>query len=57
MKGIRFLTIAICVACFLIGYLAYLGTSYIFDFVRHDVSPCQQSFELCDQQNASAQSR
>lgn len=57
MKGIRVLTIAICIACFLIGYLAYLGTAYIFDFLRHEAVTCQVSLELCDQESVAPEAR
>ena len=47
MKGLPILAIAVCIACFFIGYLAYLGTAYIAGFFVDRIDPCQYSIELC----------
>ena len=49
MKGIRVLTVAVCICCFLIGYLAYLGTSFFFDFFKGQIDPCENQMNVCSQ--------
>lgn len=57
MKGNTFLAIAVCVACFLIGYLAYLSVAEIVGFVFDNTSACERSFQNCNQQNSTTQYR
>ena len=44
------LAIAICIACFLIGYLTYLGLMFFVDFFVSQANPCNNSIEVCAQQ-------
>jgi|GEM_PF-3380920 len=57
MKGNTILAIAVCVACFLIGYLAYLSVAEIVGFVFDNTSACERSFQNCNQQNSTTQYR
>ncbi len=50
MKGNTILAIAVCVACFLIGYLAYLSVTEIVGFVFDNTSACERSLQDCTQQ-------
>ncbi len=50
MKGTTALAIAVCIACFLIGYLTYLGLMLFVDFFIDRVDPCRNSIEVCSQQ-------
>ena len=52
MKGTTALAIAVCIACFLIGYLTYLGLMLFVDFFIDRVDPCRNSIEVCSQQPA-----
>jgi hypothetical protein len=50
MKGTSALAIAVCIACFFIGYLTYLGAMLFVDFFEGQIKPCQYTMELCSQQ-------
>ena len=50
MKGTSALAIAVCIVCFFIGYLTYLGAMFFVDFIEAQFDPCQNSGELCSQQ-------
>ena len=47
MKGLSVLAVAICLACFFIGYLAYLATTLIVDAVMPQVQSCQDAPSGC----------
>ncbi|MGD9590160.1 MAG: hypothetical protein AB7Q37_12525 [Pyrinomonadaceae bacterium] len=49
MKGTKILTIAVCLCCFLIGYFAYLSTTYIVDYFKAQVDPCESGVSVCTQ--------
>ena len=51
MKGTSVLAIAVCIACFLIGYLTYLGLMLFVDFFIGQLDPCRNSIEVCSQQS------
>lgn len=55
MKGTTALAIAVCIACFLIGYLFYLGLMFFADFFVNEVDPCRNSIEVCSQRRAGSQ--
>jgi len=50
MKGTTALAVAVCIACFLIGYLTYLGLMFFVDFFTGQINPCRTSVEVCVQQ-------
>jgi hypothetical protein len=50
MKGTSALAIAVCIACFLIGYLFYLGLTFFINFFADQIDPCWNSVEVCSQQ-------
>ena len=50
MKGTSALAIAVCITCFLIGYMFYLGVMLFLDFFVDRVDPCRNSVEVCSQQ-------
>jgi hypothetical protein len=50
MKGTSALAIAVCIACFFIGYLTYLGLMFFVDFFMGQIDPCQNSVEVCSHQ-------
>ena len=49
MKGTSILAIAVCIFCFFLGYLTYLGAMFFVDFVIGQVNPCQHPTEICAQ--------
>lgn len=49
MKGTSALAIGVCIACFFIGYMTYLGLMYFVDFFIDQVDPCQNSVQVCAQ--------
>lgn len=51
MKGNSALAIAVCLACFLIGYLAYVAATFLVGVFVEQIKPCQDSVEVCAQQN------
>ncbi len=53
MKGTSALAIAVCIVCFFIGYLTYLGTMFFVDFLMSRFDPCQNSIQVCSQQERS----
>ena len=55
MKGTTALAVAVCIACFLIGYLAYLGLMFFVDFFMGQVDPCWNSVEVCSHHRAGGQ--
>ena len=57
MKGSTILAIAVCAACFLIGYLAYLSVTEIVGFVFDNTNACERSLQDCSQQNSTTQYR
>lgn len=57
MKGTSALAIAVCIFCFFIGYLAYLGAMYFVDFMMSRFDPCKNSVEVCSQQQIEAEAR
>ena len=50
MKGTSALAIAVCITCFLLGYLTYLAVTLFVDFFVGRVNPCRNSIEVCSQQ-------
>jgi hypothetical protein len=50
MKGTTALAVAVCIACFLIGYLTYLGLMFFIDFFSGQIDPCRNTVEVCAQQ-------
>ena len=50
MKGTSALAIAVCIACFLIGYLTYTAAMFFVDFFMGRIDPCQNSVQVCSQQ-------
>ena len=57
MKGNSALAIAVCIACFLIGYLAYLSAAFFVDLFIERAVPCQNTAEVCAQQERSPKDR
>ena len=57
MKGESILAIAVCLVCFLIGYLAYLGTSYFVELIFQNAALCERNVDGCTQENRQPQSR
>ena len=53
MKGTTALAIGICIVCFLIGYLTYLGLMIFVDFFVGEANPCRNTIEVCSQQQTS----
>jgi len=53
MKGNTILAIAVCVACFLIGYLAYLSVTEIVGFVFDNTNACERTLQDCTQQRSN----
>jgi len=47
MKGTSILAVAVCVVCFFLGYLAYLGAILLVDFMASRVEPCKNMIEAC----------
>ncbi|HKP69216.1 MAG TPA: hypothetical protein VJV05_08030 [Pyrinomonadaceae bacterium] len=52
MKGTTALAVAVCIACFLIGYLSYLGLMFFVDFFKDQIDPCRNSVQMCSQPEA-----
>ena len=52
MKGTTALAVAVCIACFLIGYLSYLGLMFFVDFFKDQIDPFRNTVEVCSQQQA-----
>jgi hypothetical protein len=50
MKGTSALAIAVCIACFFIGYLSYLAVMFFVDLLAGQVDPCQNSVQVCSEQ-------
>lgn len=50
MKERATLAIAVCVICFLIGYLAFLGTMIFVEFLESRMSPCQTQIRICSEE-------
>lgn len=57
MKGNTILAIAVCLTCFLIGYLAYLSVAEIVEFIFDNTSACEKSLQSCTNQSITTQSR
>ena len=51
MKGTTALAVAVCIACFLIGYLSYLALMSFVDFFVDRVDPCRNSVQVCAPQH------
>ncbi|KXK05309.1 MAG: hypothetical protein UZ17_ACD001000734 [Acidobacteria bacterium OLB17] len=49
MKGNTVLAIAVCVACFLLGYLAYVSVTEIVGFVLDNSTACERPLQGCSQ--------
>ncbi len=47
MKGTSALTVAVCIVCFFIGYLTYLGATLMVDFMMDRMAPCENRIEAC----------
>jgi len=47
MKGTSALTVAVCIICFFIGYLTYLGATLLVDFMIGRMAPCETRIEAC----------
>ena len=50
MKGTTALAIAVCIACFFIGYLSFLAAAFFVDFFAGQLDPCRNSVAVCYQQ-------
>ena len=57
MKGTSALAVAVCIACFLIGYLSYLGMMFFVDLFLGQIDPCQNSVQVCSPHQAGTQSK
>ena len=57
MKGESILAIAVCLACFLLGYLAYVCTTYFTELLFQNSAQCERSVEGCSQQEQPPRSR
>lgn len=57
MKGNSALAIAVCIACFLIGYLAYLSAAFLVDLFVERAVPCHNTVEVCAQQERAPKDR
>lgn len=49
MRGSSWLAIAVCVACFLIGYLTYVAAGLFVGFFIERAAPCQYTAQACAQ--------
>jgi len=52
MKGTSILAVAVCVVCFFLGYLAYLGAILLVDFMASRVAFCKNMIEACSPQGS-----
>lgn len=50
MRGTSWLAIAVCIACFLIGYLTYVAAGLFVGFIIQRAAPCQYTVQTCSQQ-------
>ena len=53
MKGTTALAVAVCIVCFFIGYLTYLGAMFFIDFLIGRIDPCQNSIQQCSTRSAA----
>lgn len=49
MRGKPLLAVAVCLLCFVFGYLAYLGTTILVDSVKSRVVTCLDPERECGQ--------
>ncbi|MEO5858184.1 MAG: hypothetical protein ABIR33_04460 [Pyrinomonadaceae bacterium] len=56
MKGSSAFAIAVCIACFLIGYLTYTAASFFIDFFVERAVPCN-TVQACAQQERTPKDR
>ena len=52
MKGTTALAIAVCIACFFIGYLSFLAVTFFVDYFVGQLDLCRNSVAVCSQQQA-----
>ncbi len=57
MKGRSVLAVAICLVCFIIGYLTYLATTLFVDSVKSKVVSCFDPERGCGQRETEPKSR
>ena len=57
MRGTSWFAIAVCVACFLIGYLTYLAAAFFVDFFMERAAPCQYTAQACSEHEATPKAR
>jgi hypothetical protein len=57
MRGSSWLAIAVCTACFLIGYLTYVAADLVVDFFIERAAPCQFTGQACAQQETPQKDR
>lgn len=57
MKGNSILAVGVCVACFLIGYLAYVSVANILEFVIANVPSCEYAIQGCSPPERSSELR
>ena len=57
MKGRSVLAVAVCLVCFIIGYLTYLATTLFVDAVKSKVVSCLDLERGCGQRETDAKSR
>jgi len=51
MIGRSTLAVAICMACFFMGYLFYVAVTMIAGFFISETDTCQNTVAVCSQQN------
>lgn len=57
MKGNSILAVGVCVACFLIGCLAYVSVANILEFVSMNVPSCEYAIQGCSPPERSSELR
>ena len=57
MKGKSVLAVAVCLACFIIGYLTYLATTLFVDAVKSKIVSCLDPEKGCGQRETEPKSR
>ncbi|MCC7307556.1 MAG: hypothetical protein IT173_08315 [Acidobacteria bacterium] len=57
MKGNSILAVGVCVACFLIGCLAYVSIANILAFVSANISSCEYVIQGCSPPERSSELR
>lgn len=52
MKGKSVLAVGVCLVCFVIGYLAYLGTALLIGSLTSRIDTCFNTEQNCTQREA-----